>query len=58
MRCSLAALLVSVIDYATNSLGYGWTYVLLGGISILLWPLMHIEMKYGPRWRSKQKATA
>ncbi|KAL2418129.1 hypothetical protein ABEF95_004188 [Exophiala dermatitidis] len=58
MRCSLAALLVSVIDYATNALGYGWTYVLLGGISILLWPLMHIEMKYGPGWRAKQKATA
>jgi hypothetical protein len=55
VRCSLAAILVSVIDKITTKLGFGWAYVLLGGISLLLLPLMVLEMKIGPKYRLKRK---
>lgn len=51
MRCSLAAVLVSVIDRMTRRLGYGWSYVLLGAVCLLMLPLMFVVMKLGPRWR-------
>ncbi|KAB5581296.1 major facilitator superfamily domain-containing protein [Coniochaeta sp. 2T2.1] len=52
VRCSFAALLVSLIDKATQSLGYGWTYTLLGGLSGLLLPCIYIEIRNGPKWRA------
>lgn len=55
VRCSLAAVLVSVIDKMTKSLGFGWAYTLLGGLCILLLPLMFLEMKIGPKCRIKRK---
>jgi hypothetical protein len=55
VRCSLAAILVSVIDKITTPLGLGWTYVLLGGICIFLLPLMLLEMRIGPKQRLKRK---
>ncbi|OIW32649.1 MFS general substrate transporter [Coniochaeta ligniaria NRRL 30616] len=51
VRCSFAALLVSLIDKATQSIGYGWTYTLLGGLSSLLLPCIYIEIRKGPKWR-------
>ncbi|KAK0642232.1 major facilitator superfamily domain-containing protein [Cercophora newfieldiana] len=51
VRCSLAALLVSLIDKATQELGHGWTYTLLGGLSALLLSCIYVEIKMGPRWR-------
>ncbi|KAI9726106.1 MAG: hypothetical protein M1834_009422 [Cirrosporium novae-zelandiae] len=56
VRCSLGAVLVSLIDKATDSLGMGWTYVLLSGICALMFPLMVLEIKMGPKWRLKRKA--
>lgn len=56
MRCSLAAVLVSLINRMTTRLGYGWTYVLLGAICVMLLPLMFVVMKFGPRWRRAREA--
>lgn len=55
VRCSLAAILVSVIERMTNRLGYGWTYVLLGAICLLMLPLMIVSMVVSPRWRKKRE---
>lgn len=56
VRCLLAAILVAVINKMTTSrLGPEWTYVLFGGICVLLLPLMYIEMRMGPRWRMKRE---
>ncbi|KAL1744433.1 major facilitator superfamily domain-containing protein [Schizophyllum fasciatum] len=55
-RCSLAAVLTAVIDYIVNAMGYGWTYVLLGGISMLMAPLIYLEIFMGPRWRSRRES--
>ncbi|CAG9984186.1 unnamed protein product [Clonostachys byssicola] len=54
VRCSLAALLVSLIDKSTQSLEYGWTYTLLGGICALLLGLIYTEIELGPKWRKKR----
>lgn len=56
VRCSLAAILVSIIDRMTAKLGDGWTYVIWGGLCALLMPLMFLEMKKGPQWRRKREA--
>ncbi|KFA72650.1 hypothetical protein S40288_03362 [Stachybotrys chartarum IBT 40288] len=51
VRCSLAALLVSLIDRSTRSLGHGWTYTLLGLCCGLLLLPIYAEIKLGPKWR-------
>ena len=52
------AILVSLIDRATTRLGYGWTYVLLGGMCLLMIPLMYIVIRIGPRWRKRREKKA
>lgn len=56
VRCSLAAVLVSVIDIITNGLGAGWTYVLLGGVCLLIvGPTVALGMRVGPRCRARRR---
>ncbi|KAI5896821.1 MFS general substrate transporter [Schizophyllum commune H4-8] len=55
-RCSLAAVLTAVIDHITSAIGYGWTYVLFGGLSLLMIPLIYLEILMGPRWRARREA--
>jgi MFS family permease len=56
VRCSLAAILVSIIERMTMAMGLGWTYTFWGGICTLLLPLMFLEMKMGPVWRGRREA--
>lgn len=56
VRCSLAAILVSIIERMENALGVGWTYTFWAGICASLLPLMFLEMKMGPKWRKKREA--
>lgn len=56
VRCSLGAILISIIDRMTTAWGDGWTYTFWGGICALLLPLMLLEMKQGPKWRMKREA--
>ena len=50
-KCILTATLVSVLDPMINGIGIGWTYVLLGGLSILSLPLICGAMIIGPKCR-------
>ncbi|RDB28706.1 Quinidine resistance protein 1 [Hypsizygus marmoreus] len=45
VRCSFSALLISVIQLIINAIGIGWTFVLLGGITVLVLPLLYLEMR-------------
>ncbi|EMD59911.1 hypothetical protein GGP41_008963 [Bipolaris sorokiniana] len=56
VRCSLAAILVSVIDRMTSRWGDGWTYTFWGGVCCTLLPLMLLEIKMGPKWRKAREA--
>jgi hypothetical protein len=55
VRCSLAAIMISVIDRMTSAMGDGWTYTFWGGICALLLPLMFLEIRMGPKWRAKRE---
>ena len=47
--------MVSVLDLIINGIGIGWTYVLLGGLSLLLLPIICGVMLIGPRCRIKRQ---
>jgi len=55
VRCSLGAIMISVIDRMTSTMGEGWCYTFWGGICALLLPLMILEIRMGPRWRVKRE---
>ncbi|KAL6705350.1 multidrug transporter [Coniothyrium glycines] len=55
VRCSIAAVLVSLIERVARAWGDGWTYTFLGAVCALLLPLMFLEMRMGPRWRRKRE---
>ena len=46
---------MSVLDLIINGIGIGWTYVLIGGLSILSLPLTYGAMVVGPRCRIKRQ---
>ena len=56
MRCSFGAACVSVINLMIDAMGIGWTYVLLGGLCILVGPIMFVVMRMGPKWRARERA--
>ncbi|KAF8898987.1 MFS general substrate transporter [Infundibulicybe gibba] len=55
VRCTFSAVIVSVIDLIINAIGIGWTYVLLGGLSLVAVPLFYLEIKIGPNYRRKRQ---
>ncbi|KAF9478846.1 MFS general substrate transporter [Pholiota conissans] len=55
VRCSLTAILVSVIQLIIDKIGIGWTYVLLSGFSLMSLPLVYIGVKIGPRCRVRRQ---
>ncbi|PBK89637.1 MFS general substrate transporter [Armillaria gallica] len=55
MRASLAAILISVQDKSISSIGYGWTYTILGVICALMLPLGFLEIKVGPICRERRR---
>ena len=55
VRCSLGAACVSVINLILEAIGIGWTYVLLGGVSMLVAPIMFIIIRMGPKWRARER---
>ncbi|KAF9454087.1 MFS general substrate transporter [Macrolepiota fuliginosa MF-IS2] len=54
VRCGLSAVFVSVIELMFNSMGVGWTYVLLTGITLLSLPAIFLELRFGPEIRKKR----
>ncbi|EMD39625.1 hypothetical protein CERSUDRAFT_63234 [Gelatoporia subvermispora B] len=55
-RCSFGAICVSVIDLILNAIGTGWTYVLLAGPCLAVFPAVYIVMLKGPKWRAGRRA--
>ncbi|KAH9996022.1 major facilitator superfamily domain-containing protein [Russula vinacea] len=55
VRCSLAAGMVSIINPILDALGDRWTYVVLGGLCVLVSPLLYVEMRWGPFWRERRQ---
>jgi len=55
VRCSMGAGMVSVINPILVAIGEGWTYTLLGGLCMLVSPLLYVEIRWGPMWRERRR---
>ena len=51
----MGAGMVSIINPMLDALGYGWTYTLLGGLCVLVSPLLFVEMRWAPEWRERRR---
>ncbi|KAG2134673.1 major facilitator superfamily domain-containing protein [Suillus cothurnatus] len=56
IRCSMGALLVSVIDLLLRKIDAGWTFVLLGGVCFISVPLIWLAVRIGPPCRAGRRA--
>ncbi|EMD41894.1 hypothetical protein CERSUDRAFT_102285 [Gelatoporia subvermispora B] len=56
IRCTFGAACVSVINIILNALGTGWTYVLLAGLCVAVFPIIPFVMARGPKWRAQRRA--
>ena len=55
IRCTLSAVLVSVIELILKGIGIGWTYVLLAGVLVCSLPAVFLSIKIGPKYRMKRQ---
>ncbi|KZT55453.1 MFS general substrate transporter [Calocera cornea HHB12733] len=55
-RCLLGAVVISIIDFVRLAIGPGWTFTALGLWSLLTYPLVVVEWKYGSRWAAQRKS--
>lgn len=44
----------AVIQYVIDAMGLGWTFTLLGLLSLGFSPLLWVVMKWGPKWREQR----
>jgi hypothetical protein len=54
----MGAGMVSIINPILIALGEGWTYTLLGGLCVLVSPLMFIQIRWAPVWRERRQRKA
>jgi len=47
--------IVSIVEPLIKGIGIGWTYVFLGGLSLLSLPLVYLSIRIGPRQRGKRQ---
>ncbi|KAF9476062.1 MFS general substrate transporter [Pholiota conissans] len=55
IRCTLSAVLVSVIEFILKGIGIGWTYVLFAGILLCCIPAVYLSIMIGPKYRVKRQ---
>ena len=55
VRCSIAAIGVSVLQYLLDILGPGWTFSILGGLCMATVPLLLSVRLWGMQWRTISK---
>jgi multidrug resistance protein len=55
-RCLIGAGFSAAIQPLINAVGAGWAFFLIGALYILLFPLLLVLMRKGPRWRAELAA--
>ncbi|KAG1785279.1 major facilitator superfamily domain-containing protein [Suillus plorans] len=55
IRCSMGALLVSVIELLLHKIDAGWTFFLLGGVCFISVPLIWLAVRIGPPCRAGRR---
>ncbi|KAF9567134.1 MFS general substrate transporter [Agrocybe pediades] len=56
IRCTLSAVMVSILQPLINAIGTGWTFVFLGGLCLLSLPMAYLSIRFGPRIRAKRQS--
>lgn len=51
MRCLIGAAGVAAVQPIIDAITAEWCFVLLAGITLILVPLLGVEMRWGPGWR-------
>lgn len=54
MRCSIGALGVAFVELILEALGAEKTFMILGLCTLATTPLLAVQWKFGPRWRSER----
>ena len=52
LRCSIAAIGVSVLQYLLEGLGPGWTFTIFGALCVATVPLLLAVRVWGMHWRT------
>ncbi|KAI4262526.1 MAG: hypothetical protein L6R42_002304 [Xanthoria sp. 1 TBL-2021] len=55
VRCGVAAIGVSVLQFILDSLGPGWTFTLFGALGAATAPMLWVEWERGMRWRTDRR---
>ncbi|RAL07952.1 MFS general substrate transporter [Aspergillus homomorphus CBS 101889] len=55
VRCWLGALFAAVIDYMIDSMGWGWSFTLLGLDMVVAMPMLGVLYWYGLKWRERKQ---
>ncbi|PPQ79104.1 hypothetical protein CVT25_002897 [Psilocybe cyanescens] len=55
IRCTISAVLVSVIDIMAKHIGTGWTFIILSGLCLSPLPLIYVSFIIGPRNRTRRQ---
>ena len=55
VRCSVAAVGVSILQLLLDHLGPGWTFSLLGALGVMTAPMLWIVWLWGMGWRTERK---
>lgn len=55
VRCSVAAIGVSILQYLLDSLGPGWTFTVFGVIGLATAPMLYSVWMWGMQWRTARQ---
>ncbi|KAL3494896.1 major facilitator superfamily domain-containing protein [Aspergillus germanicus] len=55
VRCWLGALFAAVIDYMLESMGWGWSFTLIGLNMVVALPSLGVLYVKGPKWRMEKR---
>ena len=54
IRCSVAAIGVSILQKVLDHIGPGWTFTLLGALGIVAAPMLWLVWLWGMIWRTER----
>lgn len=54
VRCSVAAIGVSILQFILENLGPGWTFTIFGALGAATAPMLWVEWDKGKRWRTER----
>lgn len=54
VRCTLAAIAVSFLQQLIDRVGVGWTFTLMGGLSLVATGCFAVDYHFGTVWRQQR----